>query len=84
MGWPALGLTVAIGAWWLVTSAFPLLHPAVLPPPTEVLAAFQAKSAELLGGLATTTLETVAGPSLRLSKGLLMHAPGGRPLARRA
>lgn len=61
VGWPALGLARAIGGWWLITSAFPLVHPAVLPPPAEVLTAFRMKSAELLGGLTTTTLETVAG-----------------------
>jgi NitT/TauT family transport system permease protein len=70
--WPALGLTVAIGAWWLITSAFPLVHPAVLPPPAEVLAAFNAKRAELLGGLAATTLETVAGFLISVVAGVLI------------
>ncbi|GAA3646067.1 ABC transporter permease [Nonomuraea antimicrobica] len=72
VGWPALGLVVAIAAWWTVTSAFPLVHPAVLPPPAEVLAAFLARSAELLGGLATTTLETVAGFLISVVAGVLI------------
>ncbi|MEU7988971.1 ABC transporter permease [Streptosporangium canum] len=59
--WPALGLVVTITGWWLATSVFHLVHPAVLPPPQEVLTAFDARSAELLGGLGATTLETVIG-----------------------
>ncbi|SDM07381.1 ABC transporter permease [Nonomuraea jiangxiensis] len=72
VGWPALGLAVAVGGWWLITSAIPLIHPAVLPPPAEVLTAFREKSAELLGGLATTTLETVAGFLLSVVAGVLI------------
>ncbi|MFF4618834.1 ABC transporter permease [Nonomuraea jabiensis] len=44
----------------------------MLPPPSEVLAAFRAKPAELLGGLATTTLETVAGFLISVVAGVLI------------
>ncbi|MDP9844593.1 ABC transporter permease [Streptosporangium lutulentum] len=70
--WPVLGLLVAITGWWLVTSAFRLVHPAVLPPPQDVLAAFDARSAELLNGLAATTLETVIGFLLSSVAGILI------------
>ncbi|WP_371782738.1 ABC transporter permease [Streptosporangium subroseum] len=70
--WPILGLVVAITGWWLVTSAFSLVHPAVLPPPQEVLTAFDARSAELLEGLGATTLETVIGFLLSAVAGVLI------------
>ncbi|OUC93806.1 ABC transporter permease [Streptosporangium minutum] len=70
--WPALGLTVTITGWWLVTSVFHLVHPAVLPPPQEVLAAFDARSTELLGGLGATTLETVIGFLLSSVAGIVI------------
>ncbi|MFI6900657.1 ABC transporter permease [Nonomuraea sp. NPDC050394] len=70
--WPALGLLVALAAWWLVTAAFPLVHPAVLPPPGEVLAAFSARPGELLAGLLATTVETVAGFAISVAAGVLL------------
>ncbi|MEV4892177.1 ABC transporter permease [Nonomuraea sp. NPDC055795] len=70
--WPALGLLVALAAWWLVTAAFPLVHPAVLPPPGEVLAAFAARPGELLAGLLATTAETVAGFAISVVAGVLL------------
>ncbi|MDH2424972.1 ABC transporter permease [Sphaerisporangium sp. TRM90804] len=69
---PVLGLIVAVTGWWLVTSAFQLVHPAVLPPPQDVLAAFDARSAELLDGLVATTLETVAGFLISAVAGVLI------------
>jgi NitT/TauT family transport system permease protein len=44
----------------------------VLPPPSEVLTAFQMKSAELISGLAMTTLETVAGFLISVVAGVLI------------
>jgi NitT/TauT family transport system permease protein len=70
--WPALGVVVAIVGWWLVTAAFHLVHPAVLPPPREVLTAFGARPAELLDGLGATTLETVLGFLLSAVAGILI------------
>jgi NitT/TauT family transport system permease protein len=70
--WPVLGLVVALTGWWLVTSVFHLVHPAVLPPPQEVLIAFNARPAELLEGLGATTLETVIGFLLSSVAGVLI------------
>ncbi|HEX5541196.1 MAG TPA: ABC transporter permease [Micromonospora sp.] len=58
--WPALGLAVTIIGWWLVTF-WELVHPVVLPPPQEVLAAFVHASDLLLEYTQTTALETLAG-----------------------
>ncbi len=58
---PGLGLVVALVVWWLATSVFALIHPAVLPPPQEVLAAFNAGTGVLLEATGVTTLETVVG-----------------------
>ncbi|MGI5145204.1 ABC transporter permease [Plantactinospora sp. CA-294935] len=70
--WPLLGLLLAIATWWLVTTAYPLVHPAVLPPPADVLAAFRRKPGELLDGTWTTTAETVIGFLLATAAGVLI------------
>jgi len=70
--WPVLGVIVAIIGWWLVTAAFRLVHPAVLPPPQEVLTAFEARPGELLDGLGATTLATVIGFLLSTAAGILI------------
>jgi NitT/TauT family transport system permease protein len=70
--WPVFGLVVAIVGWWFATSPFQLVHPAVLPPPGEVLTAFNARPAVLLEGLLITTLETMSGFLISTVAGVLI------------
>ncbi|MEV0727956.1 ABC transporter permease [Polymorphospora sp. NPDC050346] len=72
VGLPALGLVVALTVWWLVTSVFNLIHPVVLPPPQDVLSAFNAVPARLLEATLATTLETVIGFLLSTVAGVLI------------
>lgn len=69
---PALGLLVAIATWWLLTSVFDLVHPAVLPPPQDVLNAFLDNPARLLDHTVATTLETLIGFVLSTVAGVLI------------
>ncbi|ROT32557.1 ABC transporter permease [Micromonospora sp. HM5-17] len=70
--WPVIGLVALVAAWWLATSATSLVHPAVLPPPGEVLAAFLHRPEELLTGTWITTRETVLGFLLATAGGVLL------------
>ncbi|MER7165853.1 ABC transporter permease [Micromonospora sp. NPDC000207] len=60
LGLPVVGLLIAIGVWWL-TARLELVHPAALPPPGSVLAAFVEKPALMLDHTWTTTLEILLG-----------------------
>ena len=69
---PVAGTLIAGFLWWLATSVFELIHPAVLPPPQDVLAAFRTNSALLLEATGTTALETLAGFVLSTVAGVLI------------
>ncbi|WP_329107193.1 ABC transporter permease [Micromonospora sp. NBC_01699] len=70
--WPVVGMVVTILGWWLSTDVFSLVHPAVLPPPGEVLDAFTAKPTLLFEGMLETTLETLIGFLLSTVAGVLI------------
>ncbi|WSN14710.1 ABC transporter permease [Micromonospora sp. NBC_01699] len=65
-------MVVTILGWWLSTDVFSLVHPAVLPPPGEVLDAFTAKPTLLFEGMLETTLETLIGFLLSTVAGVLI------------
>ncbi|NLU77044.1 ABC transporter permease [Micromonospora sp. HNM0581] len=68
---PASGLLVALGLWWLV-ARLELIHPAALPPPGDVLAAFSERPARLLEHTAATTGEILVGFALSAVAGVLI------------
>lgn len=70
--WPVVGIVVTIAGWWLATDAFTLVHPAVLPPPMDVLNAFTARPSLIFEGLWETTLETLIGFLLSAVAGILL------------
>ncbi|MFI6758634.1 ABC transporter permease [Micromonospora sp. NPDC050417] len=70
--WPVVGMVVTVVAWWLATDVSALVHPAVLPPPGEVLTAFTAKPSLLLGGMVETALEVLIGFVLSAVAGILI------------
>jgi NitT/TauT family transport system permease protein len=67
-----LGLLVALFAWWLLTSALDVVHPAVLPPPEEVVAAMTADPARLFEHTVATTVATLVGFALSTVSGVLI------------
>lgn len=69
---PMLGLVVALGTWWLLTSGLELVHPLVLPPPGAVLSAFIEAPARMLEHTWATTLETLIGFLLSTVAGVLI------------
>lgn len=71
-GLPLLGLIVAVTVWWLTTSVLNLIHPVVLPPPQDVLTAFNASRERLLDATLATTMETVIGFALSTVAGVLI------------
>ena len=71
-GLPLLGLVVALAVWWLLTAGLHLVHPAVLPPPGDVLTAFNADPGRLLEHTLATTLETLIGFMLSTVAGVLI------------
>ncbi|MFD7401657.1 ABC transporter permease [Streptomyces sp. NPDC059866] len=81
---PLAGLLVALGVWWLLTSALAVIHPAVLPPPGAVLSAFTAAPAQFLEHTGDTTVETVVGFVLSSACGVLigLSLAGSRTLER--
>ncbi|MDG4783841.1 ABC transporter permease [Micromonospora sp. WMMD961] len=68
---PAVGLLVALAAWWLV-ARLELVHPAALPPPGDVLTAFVDKPAQMLEHTWDTLLEIVYGFALSAAAGVLI------------
>ncbi|HEX5597201.1 MAG TPA: ABC transporter permease [Micromonosporaceae bacterium] len=68
---PALGLLVTVTGWWLVTF-WQLVHPVVLPPPQDVLAAFINTSELLLDHTWLTTMETLGGFLLSTAAGVVI------------
>ena len=72
VGLPALGLLVAVTAWWTVTSGLHLVHPASLPPPQVVWSALTGTSDVLLPALGITTAMTVLGFLLSSVAGVLI------------
>lgn len=70
--WPIVGMVVTIAAWWLSTDVFTLVHPAVLPPPIEVLDAFTTRPTLLFEGMLETTLETLIGFLLSAAAGIVI------------
>ncbi|MFE5813867.1 ABC transporter permease [Streptomyces sp. NPDC056479] len=81
---PLAGLLVALGVWWLLTSALEVIHPAVLPPPGAVLSAFAADPVQFLEHAGDTTVETVVGFVLSSGCGVLigLSLAGSRVLER--
>lgn len=65
---PALGLLVTTVVWWLVAFA-ELVHPAVLPPPQEVLVGFIENLDLLLEYTFVTSLEILGGFLLSVGLG---------------
>ncbi|GGO10477.1 ABC transporter permease [Micromonospora parathelypteridis] len=68
---PAAGLLVALAAWWLI-ARLELVHPAALPPPGDVLAAFVDKPAQMLEHTWDTLLEILTGFALSAAAGVLI------------
>nr|WP_231921080.1 ABC transporter permease [Micromonospora narathiwatensis] len=84
VGLPALGLVIAVTAWWLVTSGLELVPSAALPPPQAVWAALTGTSHVLLPALLSTTWMTLAGFLLSAVAGVLigMALAGSRRVER--
>ncbi|MEU7759435.1 MULTISPECIES: ABC transporter permease [Micromonospora] len=72
VGLPALGLVIAVAAWWLVTSGLNLVHPAALPPPQAVGKSLAGTTEVLLPALGITTWMTVFGFLLSSVAGVLI------------
>ncbi|MGN9776290.1 ABC transporter permease [Micromonospora sp. H33] len=72
VGLPLLGLVIALGFWWLVTSGLGLVHPASLPPPQTVWNSLTLSSDVLLPALGITTLMTVLGFLISTVAGVLI------------
>ncbi|MCO1598299.1 ABC transporter permease [Micromonospora sp. RHAY321] len=68
---PVAGLLVALAAWWLI-ARLELVHPAALPPPGDVLAAFVDKPARMLEHTWDTLLEILIGFALSAAAGVLI------------
>ncbi|MBM0234647.1 ABC transporter permease [Micromonospora sp. STR1_7] len=68
---PAAGILVALAAWWLI-ARLELVHPAALPPPGDVLAAFVDKPARMLEHTWDTLLEILFGFALSAAAGVLI------------
>ncbi|WP_406078263.1 ABC transporter permease [Micromonospora sp. NBC_00858] len=68
---PVAGLLVALAAWWLI-ARLELVHPAALPPPGDVLAAFTDKPARMLEHTWDTLLEILIGFVLSAAAGVLI------------
>ncbi|MEU3453325.1 ABC transporter permease [Micromonospora sp. NPDC006766] len=72
LGLPALGVVIAVAAWWLVTSGLHLVPWAALPPPQEVWSALTDTTHVLLPALLSTTWMTLAGFLLSAVAGVLI------------
>jgi NitT/TauT family transport system permease protein len=70
--YPAGGLAVTVFAWWLMTSVFGWAHPVVLPPPQDVLRAFNQNRGYVLDAMLVTGLETVVGFLLSAAAGFVI------------
>jgi NitT/TauT family transport system permease protein len=69
---PALGLVIALAAWWLITSGLHLIHPATLPPPQAVWGGLTGSAYVLLPALGITTWMTLLGFLLSTIAGVLI------------
>ncbi|MEV0000942.1 ABC transporter permease [Micromonospora sp. NPDC050980] len=72
VGLPALGLVLAVAAWWLVTSGLHLVHPVAMPPPQAVARAMAATTDVLLPALGITTWMTLSGFLVSAAVGVLI------------
>jgi NitT/TauT family transport system permease protein len=70
--YPAGGLAFTILAWWLSTSVLGLTHPVVLPPPQNVVHAFNQNRGYVLDAMLVTGLETAVGFLLSAAAGFVM------------
>jgi NitT/TauT family transport system permease protein len=70
--YPVGGLAVTILAWWLSTDVLGLTHPVVLPPPQNVVRAFNENRGFVLDATLVTGLETVVGFVLSAAAGFVM------------
>ncbi|WP_330438972.1 ABC transporter permease [Micromonospora sp. NBC_00821] len=68
---PAVGILVALAAWWLI-ARLELVHPFALPPPGDVFSAFVEKPAQMLEHTWDTTLEILIGFALSVAAGVLI------------
>lgn len=69
---PALGLVIAVAAWWVVTSGLHLVHPAALPPPQAVWRGLTESAHVLLPALGITVWMTLLGFLLSTAAGVLI------------
>jgi NitT/TauT family transport system permease protein len=70
--YPLAGLAVTVFGWWLITSVFGWTHPVVLPPPQDVVRAFNANRGIVLEATLRTGLETVVGFLLSAAAGFVI------------
>ncbi|MER7592096.1 ABC transporter permease [Micromonospora sp. NPDC127501] len=68
---PAVGILVALAAWWLI-ARLELVHPVALPPPGDVFSAFVDKPTQMLEHTWDTTLEILTGFALSVAAGVLI------------
>ncbi|MEK8109331.1 ABC transporter permease [Micromonospora sp. M12] len=68
---PALGILIALAAWWLI-ARLELVHPVALPPPGDVFSAFVEKPAQMLEHTWDTMLEILTGFALSVAAGVLI------------
>ncbi|AGL14483.1 ABC transporter permease [Actinoplanes sp. N902-109] len=71
LAWPALGLVIAIGAWWGVTALFGV-NPVVLPAPSDVADGFHRLSGTLVTEAWHTAAATLLGFALSVAAGVLI------------
>ncbi|MFR9774697.1 ABC transporter permease [Micromonospora sp. MS34] len=81
---PVLGLVIAVGLWWLVSSGLHLVHPAALPPPGAVWHGMTGAAHVLLPALGITAWMTLLGFLLSSAAGVLIGTAlaASRPVER--
>ena len=70
--YPVGGLAATVFAWWLCTSVLGLAHPVVLPPPQDVVDAFNQNPGYVLDATLVTGLETLVGFLLSAAAGFVI------------
>jgi NitT/TauT family transport system permease protein len=72
VAYPVAGLAVTVFAWWLMASVFGWPHRSVLPPPQDVVRAFNSNRQLVLEATLRTTVETAVGFLLSAAAGFLI------------
>lgn len=70
--YPVAGVAVTVFAWWMATTVLGLAHPAVLPPPQDVVEGFNKYRSVVLEATLVTVLETAIGFVLSSIVGFLI------------